>query len=243
MLIPKKKKKKAEEGAPMWLVTYGDMTTLLLTFFILMFTTAEVDGSELRMILAAFQGLGSLKGGNTLEAGKLAELGNSIGSLPSRERGSRLARSRKAAIAQFQPELKTKKVRITEDERGLVISLAADSYFKPASAEINIEESRGLLQRVAVLLSAPELAGRKFRIEGHTDNVPTDPRGPYPTNWELSTARSANVLHYLVEYGVDERQFQVAGFADTVPLADNGTPEGRAYNRRVDIIILAEGHL
>jgi chemotaxis protein MotB len=58
---PKKRGKRAEEGSPQWMVTYGDMTTLLLTFFILMFTTAEINGAELRMILAAFQGLGSLR--------------------------------------------------------------------------------------------------------------------------------------------------------------------------------------
>ncbi len=242
--MPRAKKcPKCEEGAPDWLLTYGDMTTLLLTFFIMMFTTAEVDGSELRMILAAFQGLGSLRGGNTLQVGKLAELGHTIMSLPSRERGSALDKARKTAISQFQPELKTKKVRIKEDERGLIISLAADSFFKPASGEIDIEESRKVLQRVSVLLSAPELQGRKFRIEGHTDSAPTDPAGEWPTNWELSAARAVNVLHYLIDFGVDQRRFQVAGFADTVPLASNDTPEGRAYNRRVDIIILTKGHL
>ncbi len=225
------------------MVTYGDMTTLLLTFFILMFTTAEINGAELRMILAAFQGLGSLTGGNTLQVGKLAELGNTIMSLPSREAGKALDKARRTAISQFQPELKTKKVRIKEDERGLIISLAADSFFEPASAEINIEESRQVLQKVAALMSSPELAGRKFRIEGHTDNTPTDPTGPWQTNWELSSARSVNVLHYLVDFGVDERQCQVAGFADTVPLASNETREGRAYNRRVDIVLLTEGHL
>ena len=242
--MPREKKcKKCEEGAPDWLLTYGDMTTLLLTFFIMMFTTATIDGSELRMILAAFQGLGSLMGGNTLEVGKLAELGNTIMSLPSMQRGSALDKARKTAISQFQPELKTKKIRIKEDERGLVISLAADAFFKPASADIDIEEARSVLQRVAALLSSPELKGHKFRIEGHTDSLPTNPKGKWPTNWELSTARATNVLHYLVDFGVNEKQFQVAGFADTVPLASNDTPEGRAYNRRVDIVVLTKGHL
>jgi chemotaxis protein MotB len=225
------------------MVTYGDMTTLLLTFFILMFTTAEIDGAELRMILAAFQGLGSLRGGNTLQVGKLAELGHTIMSLPSREAGKALDKARRTAISQFQPELKTKKVRIKEDERGLVISLAADSFFEPASAEINIEESRQVLQKVATLMSSAEMSGRKFRIEGHTDNIPTDPDGEWETNWELSADRAVNVLHYLVDFGVNERQCQVAGFADTVPLASNDTREGRAYNRRVDIVLLTEGHL
>jgi chemotaxis protein MotB len=243
MPAPKKKEKKVDEGSPQWLVTYGDMTTLLLTFFILMFTTAEIDGAELRMILAAFQGLGSLRGGNTLQVGKLAELGHTIMSLPSREAGKALDKARRTAISQFQPELKTKKVRIKEDERGLIISLAADSFFEAASAEINIEESRQVLQKVATLMSSPDLRGRKFRIEGHTDNIPTDPEGTWETNWELSADRAVNVLHYLVDFGVDERQCQVAGFADTVPLASNDTREGRAYNRRVDIVLLTEGHL
>jgi len=225
------------------MITYGDMTTLLLTFFILMFTTAEIDGAELRMILAAFQGLGSLRGGNTLQVGKLAELGHTIMSLPSREAGKALDKARRTAISQFQPELKTKKVRIKEDERGLIISLAADSFFEAASAEINIEESRQVLQKVATLMSSPDLKQRKFRIEGHTDNIPTDPGGTWETNWELSADRAVNVLHYLVDFGVEERQFQVAGFADTVPLASNDTREGRAYNRRVDIVLLTEGHL
>jgi len=189
--MPREKKcKKCEEGSPDWMLTYGDMTTLLLTFFIMMFTTATIDGSELRMILAAFQGLGSLMGGNTLEVGKLAELGNTIMSLPSMERGSALDKARKTAISQFQPELKTKKIRIKEDERGLVISLAADSFFKPASAEINIEEARSVLQRVAALLSSQDLKDHKFRIEGHTDSLPTNPKGKWHTNWELSTARA-----------------------------------------------------
>ena len=225
------------------MLTYGDMTTLLLTFFILMFTTAEIDGAELRMILAAFQGLGSLRGGNTLQVGKLAELGHTIMSLPSREAGKALYKARRTAISQFQPELKTKKVRIKEDERGLIISLAADSFFEAASAEINIEETRQVLQKVATLMSSPDLKQRKFRIEGHTDNIPTDPGGTWETNWELSADRAVNVLHYLVDFGVEERQCQVAGFADTVPLASNDTREGRAYNRRVDIVLLTEGHL
>jgi chemotaxis protein MotB len=243
MAVPRRKKKKEEEGSPDWLLTYGDMTTLLPTFFIFMFTMATIDGSEMRMILAAFQGLGVLRGGNTLQEGKLAELGNTIESLPSMEKGRALDKARKRAKSLFQIEAKTNKVRIKEDERGLIISLAADTYFREGSAEVDIEETREVLTNVAKLLKDPQLKDSKFRIEGHTDSSPTDPNGQYPTNWELSTARATNVLHYLVEFGVNEEQFQVAGFSDTVPFFDNDTPEGRAANRRVDIVILTEGHL
>ncbi|MBN2509624.1 MAG: flagellar motor protein MotB [Spirochaetales bacterium] len=236
-----KKKKKCPEGAPDWMLTYGDMVTLLLTFFVMMYTTAEVDGSELKLILAAFSGLGIYEGGNTLEAGRLAELGNNVMTLPSLEKGRALDKARKSAISQFQPEIKSNKVRITEDERGLIISLAADSFFRQASAEVDIENTRELLFKLAGLLTG--LSDRKFRIEGHTDSMPTDPDGPWPTNWELSADRAINTLKYLTELGVPENRFQVSGMSDTVPLASNDTPEGRAYNRRIDIVILSEGHL
>ena len=238
-----KRQKKCEEGAPPWLLSWGDLCTLLLTFFVVMYNVGTIDQIDINIMLSAFQGLGPREGGNTLETGKLAELGNTVMNLPAMERGQSLARAKKTALSVFQPEIKARKVRIKEDERGLIISLASDAYFRPATAEVNIEESRTLLQNLALLLASGDLAGRTFRIEGHTDDRPTDSDGPFETNWELSTARSTNVLHYLVDFGADERRFQVSGFADTVPLASNDTEEGRAYNRRVDIVILNEGHL
>ncbi|MAG13907.1 MAG: flagellar motor protein MotB [Spirochaetales bacterium] len=236
-----RKKKCPPEGAADWLLTYGDMVTLLLTFFVMMFTVSEVDEHRLQLIIAAFSGLGVLEGGNTLEPGELAEMGHTVMQLPSQERGRALDNARKEAISQFQPEIKTQTVRVTVDERGLVISLAADSFFREASAEVDIEASRVLLQRIAGLLNTmPE---NKFAIEGHTDAVPTDPDSEYATNWELSSARATNVLHYLVDFGSDESKFQTRGFAATMPLMNNDTREGRAYNRRIDIVILSEGHL
>ncbi len=236
-----RRKKCPPEGAADWLLTYGDMVTLLLTFFVMLFTVSEVDEHKLQLIIAAFSGLGILEGGNTLEPGELAEMGHTIMALPSQERGRALDTARKEAISQFQPEIKTKKVRVTVDERGLVISLAADSFFREASADVDIEASRNLLQRIVGLLNT--LPDSKFAIEGHTDSVPTDPNSKFPSNWELSTARATNVLHYLVDLGADEEKFQIRGMADTMPLASNSTPEGRAINRRIDIVVLSEGHL
>ncbi|TVR68334.1 MAG: flagellar motor protein MotB [Spirochaetaceae bacterium] len=241
--VEKKCKKCPPEGAPDYMLTYGDMVTLLLTFFVMLLTTATIDGHELRLILAAFPGLGSLEGGNTLEAGRLAELGNTIESLPSMERGRALSEARREAISIFQPEIESELVRVQEDERGLVISLAGDAFFDPASADVRIEQARSILQRLSRLLAAPSLVGRTFRIEGHTDNLPTDPAGRWPSNWELSTDRALAVLRYLTEFGVAEEQFQVMGMGEFRPLYDNTTPEGRAYNRRVDVIILTDGHL
>lgn len=231
------------EGAPAWMNTYGDMVTLLLCFFVLLYNVAEVETTKLQGVIGAFMGMGNLMGGNTLESGQLAELGNTIDSLPSMRAARTLDQARRKAVTEFQPEIRTMKVRIQEDERGLVISLAADAYFRTASAEINMDQARNVLVRLTDLLTSPGLVGRKFRIEGHTDGSPTDPAGQWRSNWELSVARSVNVLHRLAEYGVDENQFQVAGFGSTVPLMSETSPEAAAYNRRVDIIILSDGHL
>ena len=239
----RRKKKCPPEGAADWLLTYGDMVTLLLTFFVLLFTTATIDGYELRLILAAFPGLGNYAGGNTLEPGPLAELGNTIMSLPSMERGRALSEARREAVSIFEPEIRSNQVRVTVDERGLVISLAADAFFESASSEVNIEQTRDVLQRLARLLSAESLSERRFRIEGHTDDVPTDPDGEWASNWDLAAARASNVLRYLVDYGVDESQFQLMSRGEYAPLVSNDTAEGRSYNRRVDVIILTEGTL
>jgi chemotaxis protein MotB len=193
-------------------------------------------------------GLGALNGGLTLSAGRSADLGNTIMALPSMEKGRVLGTSLRKAVSLFSPEIKSNKIRVTQDERGLVITLASDAFFNPASARININETRDILLRLGTFLASKDMEDkkgelRKIRIEGHTDAVDVDPAGPWESNWELSTARSINVLHYLTDIGIEEKRFQVAGFADTVPLSSNTTAEGRAYNRRVDIIILDEGHL
>ena len=238
-----RKRKCPPEGAADWLLTYGDMVTLLLTFFVLLFTTATIDGYELRLILAAFPGLGNYSGGNTFEPGPLAELGNTIMSLPSMERGRALSEARREAVSIFEPEIRSNLVRVTVDERGLVISLASDAFFESASAELNIEETRDLLQRLTLLLSSDALSERSFRVEGHTDDIATDAGGDFASNWDLAAARSSGVLRYLVDYGVDESQFQLMSRGEFAPIVTNDTAEGRAYNRRVDVIILTEGTL
>jgi chemotaxis protein MotB len=240
-----KKKKEAAGASSEWLTTYSDMVTLMLCFFAIMFNPDESSSAQMQQIAASMRtgGLGALSGGLTLSSGRSADLGNTIMALPAMERGRSLGTSLRKAVSLFSPEIRSNKVRVTHDERGLVITLASDAFFNPASARINIEETRDILLRLGTFLASEDLRGRKFRIEGHTDAVPVDPEGPWESNWELSTARSINILHYLADIGVEENRFQVAGFADTMPISSNDTPQGRGYNRRVDVIILDDGHL
>ncbi len=246
-----RKKRRGEESGGSWLTTYSDMVTLLLTFFVMMLTTSKIDTSQLRLVMAYFNGMGHYSGGNTLSVGRLSELGNSFETFPSTEKGSSLNKSREKAVSEFVPEIQSKQVRIQMDERGLVITLAADSFFYKGSARVEIEKTRKTLQKMSSLLQG--MPDKRFRIEGHTDDTPVDPDSRWETNWDLSTARATNVLHYLLDYSADpdtfEQQFQVSGFADTRPYQTSGELEGfeleeaRMLNRRVDIIILTDGLL
>ena len=116
-------------------------------------------------------------------------------------------------------------------------------FFNSASARINVEDSRHLLLNLAILLNSSEVEGRKFRIEGHTDSVAIDPAGPWVSNWQLSTERALSVLYYLTDLGIAESRAQVSGFGSTMPMFNEDTADGRAFNRRVDIVIIDDAHL
>ena len=239
-----KKAKQPEKPSTAWLGTYGDMITLMLCFFVMLYNPSEVDVTQMATITQSLQmqETDTTSGGLSLSAGQLSDLGNNINSLPSLEKGKSLGMAKKKAVSLFAPDIKSAKITITSDERGLIITLLSDNFFEEGSAELNINDTRETLLRLADFFRSDELKGRRFRIEGHTDNTPVAENSKFPSNWELSATRAVNVLHYLADYGVRENDFSVAGYADTRPKFSNDTAEGRAYNRRVDIIILDEGH-
>ena len=238
------KAKEPEKPSTAWQGTYGDMITLMLCFFVMLYNPSEVDVTQLATITQSLQmqETETTSGGMSLSAGRLSDLGNSINSLPSLEKGRSLGLAKKKAVSLFAPDVKSNKITITSDERGLIITLLSDNYFQEGSAELNINETRDTLLRLAEFFQSSEVKDKRYRIEGHTDDTPVSYESEFPSNWELSAARAINVLHYLADYGVDENSFSVAGYADTRPKFTNNTEEGRAYNRRVDIIILDEGH-
>lgn len=238
------KAKEPEKPSAAWQGTYGDMITLMLCFFVMLYDPSEIDITTLATITQNLQmnETESVSGGLSLSSGKLSDLGNMINSLPSLEKGRSLGLAKKKAVSLFAPDIKSSRITITSDERGLIITLLSDNFFEEGSAVLNIDETRDTLLRLADFFKSPEVKDRRYRIEGHTDNTPVPVGSQFPSNWELSAQRSINVLHYLADYGVNEDSFSVAGYADTRPKFSNETAEGRAYNRRVDIIILDEGH-
>jgi len=126
------------------------------------------------------------------------------------------------------------KVQTRMEERGLVISLGEGGFFDSGSDELK-PEGRELLDSLAEQLLA---SGNQIRVEGHTDNVPIKTTR-FPSNWELSTARATTIVSYLVRrFGFKPDQLSAAGYGEFRPIAANDTLEGRARNRRVDIVIL-----
>ena len=244
-MAKKKVKKDAGEVKQGWIVTYADLISLLLCFFVALFNPEDIDPVQLEAIVSAFhnRGQGVNIGGNTFAVGRNADLGHTVAALPSTVHGRVMGTALQRATSLFTPEIRSNLIRITQDERGIIISLASDAFFHPASARINIEETREALINAAALLNSNEVGGRRIRLEGHTDSVAVDPAGPWQDNWHLSVERSRMVLRYLADFGVDERRFQIAGFADTMPVASNETEQGRAFNRRVDIVIIDAAHL
>ncbi len=246
MAIKKTRRYKAIE-TPRWMVTYADMVTLLLCLFILLYATGKATPQEVQLILSAFNNsLGLFTGGQTLFKGHLEEMGLSLETLPSKTRGNSLATAKKQARSIFQPEIKTKKIRVTEDERGIIISLVSADYFVPGSALLT-PDIRRVLQKASKLTKDLR---RYVRVEGHSssgeDEAISNNRTQksrerlYQNSWDISSARAIHAATFMQQQGVPPSWLQTVGYGSYRPIAaiKEGTPEFDAYNRRIDLVLL-----
>lgn len=240
----KRRMKGKPAGVPEYMITYGDVMTQLLAFFILLISVSKIENQELKLLLADFPGLGRLLGGNTLVEGPLADGGYIVDGLPSERVRQTLDRLMTQAQAIFQPAISADRVRVTRDERGLVISLASDFYFDKYSADINLEESGEDLRNAALLLRqyVEENPAVNYRVEGHTDETSLPIGSPFADEWDLSAARASSTLRFMRQFLLPADNAQVSGLGNTRPLFESG-PAGNSFNRRVDIVILDEGNL
>ena len=235
-------------SAPLWLQTYGDFVTLVLTFFVMLLASMEASVSQssaMQLLATAFQGsFGVLSGGATLSQSSLIYGGANVETLPSTERGFAMGRSIDKATSVLESEIKSQKIRVSEDERGFVITLGADQYFE--SGRTNLVENQNNTETFIKLASVLSGLPNDIRIEGHTDSGAIRPGGElerqFGNNWGLSSARAMVVLERLFESDqtgqLDRNKYSIAGYADTRPVASNDLPDGRALNRRVDIVVV-----
>ncbi len=139
-------------------------------------------------------------------------------------------------VTELNEEIKKGEIVVTQLRDKLSLSMVEKILFDSGSAEVK-KKGRKVLERVAEILK--NVTNKQIRIEGHTDNVPIGPRiiGKFPTNWELSTARATNVVKYLREKGIDPEILNAAGYSEYRPVESNDTEEGKAKNRRIDIVL------
>ncbi len=220
-----------------WINTYADMVTLLMTFFILLFSMSAVNARKFEAVLSSLQGaFGILDGAqhgppapgpvdpDTLDP-ELSLIAQEI---------ARLELMAEKLRQELEEMGLAGKVSLEMEERGLVIRFADSVLFDVGSADIR-EEGRDILTQVVNLL---ESIDNSVRIEGHTDNWPISTER-FPSNWELSTGRAASVIRFfLYNSEIDPGRLQAAGYGEHHPIASNDTPEGRQRNRRVDVVIL-----
>lgn len=223
------------KGAPDWIVSYGDMMSLLLCFFILLYSFSSLDAQKFQMVVLSLKGaFGVLDGGRTLEnadmLGGTEVMTESSGLLELAEMGKTTA----MIEAALQEHDLTGKVTLTAEERGLVVRLLDSALFESGKASLTAE-ARVTLDKIAAIL---ELLSNKVRIEGHTDNRPINTR-QFPSNWELSTARATTVIRYFIEqHKLDPMRLSAAGYGEFYPVAPNDSLINMAANRRIDIVLL-----
>jgi chemotaxis protein MotB len=212
-----------------WLVSFADLMTLLFALFVVMYASA--DHERARAVAEAFAGQ---VGGQD----KMAAQPGGTGVLP----GGQGVLNAQAAVVTAQANVEQAlannerlkaSARVTKTERGFVVSLAEAGFFAPGEADVR-EDALNLVDDLADSLngSAPLI-----RVEGHTDSIPIATER-FPSNWELSSARASSVLARLLARGLPSSRLSVAGYASERPVAANDTSEGRAQNRRVDLVIL-----
>ncbi|HWO74593.1 MAG TPA: flagellar motor protein MotB [Bacillus sp. (in: firmicutes)] len=250
-MMRKSKKKKSEEHVDeAWLLPYADLLTLLLAVFIVLFSMSTVDATKFDKLSKAFNdiftgGTGALDYPSPMPEGnaeatdeneepdKRDIAGTTVTNTPSEEEKLQAIQTKMDAFIQekgLQEELETS---LTDE--GLMITIGDNILFESGKAEISPENIK-VARDLSELLVLDET--RNIIISGHTDNVPIR-NAQFASNWELSVMRAVNFMKLLLQNDkLDPRWFSAKGYGEFQPISDNRTAEGRAKNRRVEILIL-----
>lgn len=251
----KKPEEPQEEGSPAWMNTYGDMVTLILTFFVLLFSFSTIDAQKWEKLVSSLSGTAivaieaidpddiQLSGTQETEDQENVEIlepdeeNESYADIGTpeeiRERFNELYEKIKNHIEENNLE---NMINIYEEEDTILIRMTDSALFDSGSAEIRDDIKVILLQLCGIFQEYVDLI-QEIQIEGHTDNVPVDTT-KLKDNWELSTDRATEVVRFFVDnMDIDPSIMTPLGYGEYHPVASNDTEEGRAANRRVDFVI------
>ena len=221
-------------GGAEWMATFADLSTLLLTFFVLLLSFANMDVQNFRVALGSVR---DALGVQFEHSGEIMGLTTSVVELSKQESTPHVNLVKADVVTRINKIIKGSehgdKLEVLVGDRGVVVRVRDQVLFASGSDDL-VPEAAGVMNLIADLCEEVPLP---IWIEGHTDNSPIQTRR-FPSNWELSAARATAAMRFLVENGVQETRVRVAGYAHVRPLEDNGTVDGRAANRRVEFVFL-----
>lgn len=240
------------DNADRWLVSYADFITLLFAFFVVMYAISSINEGKYRVLsdtlIAAFKT--PPKATEPVQIGepqtdKISDAQTAIGvPKPIRveppkadSKNSRMALIAKTVEKSLRPLINQDLIKVSHNQFWVEVEMNTNILFSSGSAELEEEGIGPLRQLARVLQRLPN----PIEVEGHTDNLPI--KTPvFPSNWELSAARAASVVHLFAKQGVSPQQLSATGYGEFRPKASNNTIAGRRENRRVSVIILADNN-
>lgn len=215
-------------GAPAWVVTYGDMMSLLLTFFVLIVSFSSIEQVKFKAAISSIQdGLGIWPDNSGILT--------SIQLFQNQTQRAQEAAEIVEEIAEFlEANEMQDKVEVYNTPAGVRLIISDPVLFESGRALIKTDFAQ-ILRGLSKVIGKREFSD--IKVEGHTDNLPIS-TNEYPSNWELSAARALSVVKYMAfEAGMDPAKLSAVGYGEYRPRASNDTPEGRGQNRRVEIFL------
>ncbi len=228
-------------GQDRWLVSYADFITLMFALFVVLYALSSVSEGKFRVLGdSLFNAFGSdvverlppatHPPAPDLPPRKLVRQSES--QVKQREQMRGIAQD---IVKVLDVLVRGGQVKVTQTNRGISVEINASVLFASGQAQVRPETERAL-QEVARVLAKTE---QGIQVEGYTDNAPIS-TSQFPSNWELSAARASSVVRLFIDNGVAEPRMSVIGYGPNRPLTPNDTPDNRARNRRVTVMILAE---
>ncbi|MBF0379207.1 MAG: flagellar motor protein MotB [Desulfamplus sp.] len=237
---PKQEEQECPGGAPEWMATFSDLVTLLMCFFVLMFamsTTQQETFKELVESLRSALGVAAVPEAGSREGLTMKPVPSQTSAEEQKvdEMGGLIQQELEEVVSEVRELVMFNKlgglVTASEGDMGAVITMTDMLLFEKGGAELS-DMGIDILRKIASVLSR---LAYHVKVKGHTDNVEVNSK-VYPSNWELSAARASAVVRLLVESGVNPKYISAEGYAQYKPVATNDTEEGRARNRRVEIV-------
>jgi len=225
---------------PGWLAAFGDLMSLLLCFFVLLLSMSTMDAKKVQEAAGSLQGAMSVLDGQDSTDIQHNQLQVAT-PIQSETESSKQVKSMKQTIVETNEMLKSasgSEITLEESEKGFMIRLPANILFEKGKANIINDDAFLFLKRIALIIDKlPK--DIYINVVGHTDSTPIN-TPEFKDNWQLSTARAVSVVKELIKDGVNPKFLAACGKAGYDPIASNNTPEGRAKNRRVELIFFSK---